>query len=91
MYYDYRCEKCDDIIEVEHSMKESPEIVCKKCKSIMKRVITGGTGVIYKGMGWVSKGTGTASKPVHTVEKGVAVPSCLGDTINKEATLGSHT
>lgn len=32
-YYDYQCEKCENMQEEFHSMKDSPKIVCKKCGS----------------------------------------------------------
>lgn len=38
--YDYACEKCGNIEEHIHSMKESPEIKCPKCRSSMTRQIS---------------------------------------------------
>jgi len=46
--YDYYCEKCDITIEVIHSIQETPEIYCEKCKEKMKRIVSGGTGYIIK-------------------------------------------
>lgn len=46
--YDYFCKKCDITIEVNHSINESPEIHCEKCKKIMVRTISGGIGYIFK-------------------------------------------
>ena len=40
MRYDYMCE-CGYIEEVEHGMKETPKIKCKKCKKKMTKQITG--------------------------------------------------
>ena len=31
--YDYQCSKCQHVQEEFHSMKETPVIVCAKCKS----------------------------------------------------------
>jgi len=33
MRYDYYCKDCDALWEVEHSMKEKPEILCPECSS----------------------------------------------------------
>lgn len=33
MRYDYQCEKCGHVQEVEHGMTEKPKIDCPKCKS----------------------------------------------------------
>jgi len=52
MIYEYKCEQCDRIDEVQHGMKESPEVKCTECNSVMNRQISGGTGVIFKGNDW---------------------------------------
>jgi len=53
MIYDYQCE-CGNTQEEIHGMNENPIINCNKCSKTMQRVITGGTGVIFKGGGWPS-------------------------------------
>ncbi len=58
--YDYGCEKCGKVEEHFHSMKEEPEIKCKKCKKKMERQIS------YNGGGFIFKG-GTSS--IHDREK----------------------
>jgi putative FmdB family regulatory protein len=51
--YDYECQSCGNVIEVFHSMSESPEVSCDKCKSTdVVRKITGGAGFIFKGTGF---------------------------------------
>lgn len=52
--YDYKCDKCDNVQEEMHSIKETPEIKCEKCQSNMTRCISGGTGFILKGDGFYS-------------------------------------
>lgn len=54
MKYTYFCKKCNKEIEVEHSMKETPEIFCDTCNELMKIKIEGG-GVIFKANGFYSK------------------------------------
>jgi len=54
MIYEYKCEKCQDIIEIEHSIKDSPNIFCAVCKSQRHR-LCGGT-FILKGEGWFKDG-----------------------------------
>jgi putative FmdB family regulatory protein len=53
MFYDYVCSKCGAEKEVNHPMNEDPIITCE-CGEVMKRKITGGAGVHYKGSGWAS-------------------------------------
>jgi len=52
MTYTYYDPETNEEIEVEHGMNESPEIISEKTGNKMKRKITGGMGVIYKGEGW---------------------------------------
>jgi len=55
MIYDYKCVDCENIQEEEHGMNESPVIKCNKCGSNnIKKIISGGTGVIFKGGGWMT-------------------------------------
>jgi putative FmdB family regulatory protein len=47
--YDYRCNECQKILEVTHSIKEDPAIECPSClekgrKSIMERMISFNVG-----------------------------------------------
>jgi putative FmdB family regulatory protein len=49
MTYVYYCKKCNKEIEINHSMKENPTIICEDCKETMTRKILGGTGFLMKG------------------------------------------
>ena len=57
MNYIYYCKSCNKEKEVEHSIKESPEIKCE-CGEVMKRKITGGAGVHYNAYGFTKKNGG---------------------------------
>lgn len=73
MFYDYKCKKCKKIKKnIRHGMLEKPEIFCE-CGETMIKIITGGSGIHYKGMGWPRKGTGLHSKPKHGKEIGIKV------------------
>jgi putative FmdB family regulatory protein len=54
MIYEYICNNCGNLQEEIHSMKDNPEIKCNDCTNKMQRVITGGTGIIFKGGGWTT-------------------------------------
>lgn len=57
MYYNYTC-SCGNEKEIEHSMTETPEIICDKCQSQMKIKITiGHGGVHFKGDGFTKSNT----------------------------------
>lgn len=49
--YDYRCPSCDTVIEVEHGMRERPEVSCPQCGASMTRVLNT-SGIVLKGSGF---------------------------------------
>jgi putative FmdB family regulatory protein len=50
--YTYQCEQCKTKIEYFQSIVDKPLTVCPNCQGILKRVITGGAGIIFKGSGF---------------------------------------
>ncbi len=50
--YDYECKTCNRVFEVFHSIKAAPLSRCPKCGNPVKRLISGGMGVIFKGSGF---------------------------------------
>jgi putative FmdB family regulatory protein len=50
--YDYRCKDCGDAFEIFQSMNDEPLTRCGKCGGIVKRLIGGGSGIIFKGSGF---------------------------------------
>jgi len=56
MKYLYKCNNCQEQIELEHSMHEEPVIVCDKCLARMRRVIQV-VPVRFKGAGFYVNST----------------------------------
>jgi len=54
MIYEYQCAHCEHVQEEIHGMNDNPDIKCEKCGKESKRIITGGSGVIFKGGGWTT-------------------------------------
>ena len=50
--YEYECKKCGHSFDVFQSMKDEPLKVCPECGKELRRIINGGTGVIFKGAGF---------------------------------------
>ena len=50
--YEYYCDRCEGKTEIVHGIKESPVVRCLKCRKPMRRLISGGAGVIFKGEGF---------------------------------------
>ena len=51
--YDYICKKCEKVFEFFQSMSDAPLTKCPDCgKQELRRIISGGTGLIFKGSGY---------------------------------------
>ena len=50
--YDYRCVDCGHQFEAFQSMRDEPLKVCPECGGRIERLISGGTGLIFKGSGF---------------------------------------
>ncbi|MCL2277045.1 MAG: hypothetical protein FWC21_04040 [Treponema sp.] len=50
--YEYECKSCGHDFEIFQSMKDPPIKECPKCGQEIRRLIFGGTGVIFKGSGF---------------------------------------
>jgi putative FmdB family regulatory protein len=49
--YDYKCRVCDNVIIVQHSINDSPTVVCGECQSKRVKVFSA-PGIEFKGTGW---------------------------------------
>jgi putative FmdB family regulatory protein len=50
--YDYECLECKDKFEVFQSMTEDPVKICSKCGGKVRKLISAGAGIIFKGSGF---------------------------------------
>ena len=50
--YDYICNKCDHTFEYFQAMSDTPLENCPECKSKVRRLVSGGSGLIFKGSGF---------------------------------------
>ncbi|HLF20834.1 MAG TPA: zinc ribbon domain-containing protein, partial [Bacteroidota bacterium] len=64
--YEYQCKNCGHSFEEMESMAAEPLMVCPNCgKSSLKRLMSGGSGMIFKGSGFYHtdyKKTGSPEK-----------------------------
>jgi putative FmdB family regulatory protein len=59
MIYEYHCEACDKVIDIEMSLKvmqSNPEILCPDCAQKMHRQISSNCTFMLKGEGWAKDG-----------------------------------
>jgi len=47
--YEYKCEGCGYVFEVNHPMNDTPVVFCPECRRNSRKIITGGAGFIMKG------------------------------------------
>ncbi len=59
-------------------MMEEPEFFCEDDNTMLKKKITGGCGVHYKGNGWPRKGSGLHSNPKHQYVHDLVVKKPVG-------------
>jgi putative FmdB family regulatory protein len=62
--YEYECKSCGHSFETFQSMNDDPLKVCPQCGKELRRLINGGSGIIFKGSGFYvtdKKGSGAAS------------------------------
>ena len=74
--YDYICNECKKTFEYFQSMCAEPFTVCPECKKhSLRRIISGGTGLIFKGSGYYltdykdKKTEKSSDKKVNKVKK----------------------
>jgi putative FmdB family regulatory protein len=87
--YEYECRSCGHSFDVFQSMRDEPLKICPECGKEVRRLINGGTGVIFKGGGFYvtdksgksDKSSGTAAGSSKTTENktaGTEGGSCPG-------------
>ena len=61
--YEYECRECSHSFEVFQAMSDEPLKSCPKCEKEVRRLIFGGTGVIFKGSGFYVTDKNKGSRP----------------------------
>ncbi len=85
--YDYICNKCDHTFEYFQAMSDTPLENCPECKSKVRRLVSGGSGLIFKGSGFYltdyvkkdsseKKEKSTANKKVRKIKKRTEKRKC---------------
>jgi putative FmdB family regulatory protein len=77
--YEYECKSCGHTFDVFQNIRDEPVKICPQCGREVRRIIHGGTGIIFKGSGFyvTDKAKGAAAKPGGKAgpEKTAANPS----------------
>ena len=71
--YDYKCESCDNTFEYFQNMSDKPLSKCLDCNGKVRRLVSGGSGLIFKGSGFYltdyAKNDSKEKKPAKSDEK----------------------
>ncbi len=72
--YDYACDSCGHSFEAFQKMSDEPLRECPECGKGVRRVLTGGIGISFKGSGFYVNDA-SSSKPASP---SASKPSCAG-------------
>ncbi|MCF7825241.1 MAG: zinc ribbon domain-containing protein [Candidatus Marinimicrobia bacterium] len=71
--YEYECLSCGTHFDAFQKMSDSPLDKCIQCKGSVRRIVSGGSGLIFKGSGFYitdyAKGKGKKSEVVQPKKK----------------------
>jgi putative FmdB family regulatory protein len=87
--YEYECKSCGHGFEVFQAMSDAPVKDCPECGREVRRLIFGGTGVIFKGSGfYVTDKSGSGKKEkTSPAPKSEACASCSESAKCEAATV----
>lgn len=85
--YEYECKSCGHAFEAFQSMSDVPLKDCPKCGKEVRRLINGGSGVIFKGSGFYVTDKKAASSGGKTKD---AKKADGGDTSGEKKPAGSE-
>jgi len=61
--YEYECQKCGHGFELFQSISDKPRSRCPKCRGKVRRLISGGAGIAFKGSGYYVTDSSPTRKP----------------------------
>jgi len=74
--YEYECKNCGHSFEVFQAMSDEPIKECSQCGSSVRRLIFGGSGVIFKGSGFYATDKGKRTEPGRPAAKSASKEAC---------------
>lgn len=79
--YEYECLKCGHAFEEFRAITAAPRARCPLCRGRVRRLISGGAGIVFKGSGWYSTdGRKAGRRPTAKQEGGPAGDPAAGTT-----------
>lgn len=86
--YEYRCDACNDRFEKFQSISAEPVRDCPQCgaENAVKRLISGGAGLIFKGSGFYTTDYRSASYKEAAKKDGSSPPPSAPATSSSDST-----
>ena len=83
--YNYKCDMCKVTFSIKQSIKDKPLENCNKCGGKVKRIISGNTGLIFKGTGFylTDYGRNSDNKKVKSETKKKTKPAKKKEKLSK--------
>ncbi len=73
--YEYRCTACGHEFEEFQPISDPPITICPKCNGKTERIISGGSGLIFKGTGFYITDYKNKDRAAHSKDSGITSPS----------------
>jgi putative FmdB family regulatory protein len=73
--YEYECNDCHKVFEVQQRMADKPLSVCPECEGELKKLMSMSSFQL-KGSGWYADGYASGSAKAEKKTKGDAAPAC---------------
>jgi putative FmdB family regulatory protein len=88
--YEYECKSCGHSFDVFQNMSDPPLKTCPQCGSDLRRLINGGTGVIFKGSGFYVTDKNKSPARASSKEKKGPAPAAADTSAKKEGAGGTE-
>ena len=83
--YEYQCTKCGHTFEALQGIRDAPLSTCPECRGPVKRLISAGLGVIFKGSGFYTTDYKRSSSLSGNGSSSSKTPSAEGKEKPKES------
>jgi putative FmdB family regulatory protein len=83
--YEYECTKCNHAFEEEASIMAPPRQRCPRCRGKVQRLISGGTGIVFRGSGFYVNDSRRKPAPAKAETSGKTESSGKAETSSPPA------
>ncbi|MDR2305202.1 MAG: zinc ribbon domain-containing protein [Treponema sp.] len=88
--YGYECKSCGHIFDVFQNMSDEPLKTCPQCGKDVRRLINGGTGIIFKGSGFYVTDKGKEKPAAAAGKEKTETPKTESSSPAAAATAGTE-